>query len=210
MLFVHATGLSGRLDRTLYWLSHHVEQTHNELYPSNKKKTLNITFTFERLWHAFFGRGDNFPLHCDDCTFVSTSWTYTQVSSPVMPFFRMFSSTFERSNSSWLTETRFSFCASVSRRGIKFAATRRIYSVSVKIRCTNFYRFLLLRQLRGQLGDDFGESQQALLQHIKSLRESFCQFETEFDTNGLLLSILHLSTCKKSPRVLNTHSFKRV
>ena len=29
---------------------------------------------------------------------------------------------------------------------------------------TNFYRFLLLRQLHGQLGDDFDESQQALSQ----------------------------------------------
>ena len=56
---------SGRLGRTLYWLSHHVEQTHNERYPSNKKKTINITFTLEQLWRDFFGRGDNFPIHCD-------------------------------------------------------------------------------------------------------------------------------------------------
>ena len=28
---------SGRLGRTLYWLSHHVEQTHNERYPSHQK-----------------------------------------------------------------------------------------------------------------------------------------------------------------------------
>jgi len=48
-----------------------------------------------------------------------------------------------------------------------------------------------------------------LLQHLKSLRKSFSQFETEFDANALLLKILHVSTCKKSPRVLNTHLIKR-
>ena len=38
---------SGCLGRTLYWLSHHMEQTHNERYPYNKK-TINITFTLEQ------------------------------------------------------------------------------------------------------------------------------------------------------------------
>ena len=38
----------------------------------------------------------------------------------------------------------------------------------------------------------------------------FPQFETQFDANALLLKILHFSICKKSPMVLNTHSFKRV
>jgi hypothetical protein len=28
---------SGQLGRTLYWLSHHVEQTHNERFPSSQK-----------------------------------------------------------------------------------------------------------------------------------------------------------------------------
>jgi len=44
----------------------------------------------------------------------------------------------ERSNSSWLTVTRFSFCAPVSRRGKNFAATWRIFSLSVKIRWHEF------------------------------------------------------------------------
>jgi hypothetical protein len=44
------------------------------------------------------------------------------------------------------------------------------------------------------------------LQHLKRLRKSSPQFETEFDANALLLKILDFSTCKKSPRVLNTHS----
>ena len=48
-----------------------------------------------------------------------------------------------------------------------------------------------------------------LLQHLKSLRKSFSQFETEFDANALILKILHFPTCKKSPRLLNIHSFKR-
>ena len=38
---------SGCLGRSLYWLSHHTEQTHNEQYPYNKK-TINITFTLEQ------------------------------------------------------------------------------------------------------------------------------------------------------------------
>jgi len=50
----------------------------------------------------------------------------------------------------------------------------------------------------------------SLLQHLKSLCKSFFQFETEFDANSLLHKILHFSNCKKSPRVLNTQSFKRV
>ena len=38
----------------------------------------------------FFGHGDNFPIHCDDCTFVSTSQPYNQVSSPVDIFQKVF------------------------------------------------------------------------------------------------------------------------
>ena len=55
--------------------------------------------------------------------------------------------------------------ASVRGRGTNFAATRRIFSLSVKISWHGrFYRLLLLRQLHGQLGDDSDESQQALSQ----------------------------------------------
>ena len=55
---------------------------------------------------------------------------------------------------------------------------------------TNFYRFLLLRQLHRQLGDDFDESQQALSQRDRPqltwkavqiwgrLRWTFCPIET--------------------------------
>ena len=50
----------------------------------------------------------------------------------------------------------------------------------------------------------------SLVQHLKSLRKSFSQFEAEFDAKAVLLNILHFSTCKKLPRVLNKHSFKRV
>jgi len=46
----------------------------------------------------------------------------------------------------------------------------------------------------------------SLLQHLKSLCKSFSLFETEFDANALHLKILHLSTCKNLPRVLNTHT----
>ena len=48
----------------------------------------------------------------------------------------------------------------------------------------------------------------SLLQHLKSLCKGFSQFETEFHANTLLFKILHFSTCKKSPRTLNTHSLK--
>ena len=40
----------------------------------------------------------------------------------------------------------------------------------------------------------------SLLQHLKSLRKSSSQFETEFDADALLLKILHFSTCKKYRR----------
>ena len=49
----------------------------------------------------------------------------------------------------------------VSRRDTNFAATRRIFRFRSKSSGTNFYRFLLLRQLHGQLGDDSDESQQS-------------------------------------------------
>jgi len=48
----------------------------------------------------------------------------------------------------------------------------------------------------------------SLLQHLQSLPKSFSIFETEFDANALLLNAYQL--VKKSPRVLNTHSFKCV
>ena len=70
----------------------------------------------------------------------------------------------ERSNSPWLTVTRLSFRAPVSRRGKNFAASDASSVFRSKSGGTNFYRCLLLRQLHGQLGDDFDESQQALSQ----------------------------------------------
>ena len=69
-----------------------------------------------------------------------------------------------KSSSSWLTVTRFPFCASVSRRGTNFAATRRIFSLSVKIWRHELFQIPTSWQLHGQLGDDFGESKQALSQ----------------------------------------------
>ena len=50
--------------------------TWNKLMMNNAlptKKTINIAFTFERHWRPFFGRGEDFPTFCVDCTFVSTS-----------------------------------------------------------------------------------------------------------------------------------------
>ena len=147
--------------------------------------------------------------------------------------------------------------ASVSRRGTNFAATRRVCSLSVKIRWHELLyiptssatsrivgrRFLMnhskhflnvivvhWRGRPSRFGVVFdGRSAPfetlvplvtlytaqtilsiSLLQHLKSLCKSVSQFETEFDANVLLLKIPHFLTCKKSPRVLNTHSFKRV
>ena len=37
---------------------------------------------------AFFGLGDSGCFHCDDCAFVSGSYPYTHVSSPVITVFR--------------------------------------------------------------------------------------------------------------------------
>jgi len=165
-----------------------------------------------------------------------------------------FLSAFEQSNSSWLTDMVLFFVH------LSADAAQILWQCNTSLVCwsksagTIFYRFLLLWQLHGQLGDDFddhskrflnmiivhwrgrpprfgvifdGRSAQSetlvpcmtlrmaqtilsisLLQHLKSLCKSSSQFETEFDANVLLLKILHFSTCKKSPRVLNTHSFK--
>ena len=84
------------LGRILYWLFHNMEQTHNERYPYNKKN-YHHHLHIRAIWCASFGRGDNFPIHCDEWTFVSTSWPYTQGSSPVLTFFRKISSAFKRS-----------------------------------------------------------------------------------------------------------------
>ena len=36
----------------------------------------NITLISDLLIHAFFGRGDPFPIHCDDCILPSTSYPH--------------------------------------------------------------------------------------------------------------------------------------
>ena len=55
--------------------SDHVVQIHDGQCLSNQSEnTTNITLIVDRLMRAFFGRGDPFPIHCDDCILVSTSY----------------------------------------------------------------------------------------------------------------------------------------
>jgi len=55
----------------------------------------------------------------------------------------------------------------------------------------NFYRFLLLRQLHGQLGDDFDESQQALSQRDRRpLTWKSSRFGVVFDGRSARLETL--------------------
>ena len=166
-----------------------------------------------------------------------------------MTFSRKFSLAFERSNSSW--QWYGSLFVHLSADAAQILRQHDASSVCPsKSSGTNFYKFLLLRQLHGQLGDDFDESQQALtqrdrrpltwkavqiwgrlrwtfcrfemliqlvtlrtaqtilsislLQHLKSLRISPPPhpFDNKFNANVLLLKILHVSTCKKSPMLL--------
>ena len=194
---------------------------------------MHITFTFERLWRAFF-------------------WSGRQFSHPLRRLHIFFN--IVAVHPSFITCDDIFQKVFISIRTIKQLLTDCdtvlflcICRLSVKI------WWQLLRQLHGQLGNNFGESKQALsqcdrcplmwkakwvvfdgrsawfetlvplvtlrmaqtilsislLQHLKSLHKSFTQYETEFDANTLLLKILHVSTCKKWPRVLNTHSIKR-
>jgi len=40
-----------------------------------KKHASNMTFVLFRTWRPFFGHGDVGPFHCDDCCFVSGSYS---------------------------------------------------------------------------------------------------------------------------------------
>lgn len=93
-------------------------------------------------------------------TTVLLFWHCRQTTSYVTcnDIFQKFLSTFEWSNSSWLTVIWFCFWSSVSRHGTYFSS-----SVILSKSCgTNFYNCLLLQKLRGQLGDSFHELQHAL------------------------------------------------
>jgi hypothetical protein len=43
-------------------------------HPWCKKKTVNMTCTFDLTCCTFFGLGEYFPTHCEDCIFVSISY----------------------------------------------------------------------------------------------------------------------------------------
>jgi hypothetical protein len=61
---------------------------------------------------AYLGLGDEECFHCDDCTFVSGSRSYTHVSSPVITVFRNSGSLLAHSSMSRVTSRR-SFVALV-------------------------------------------------------------------------------------------------
>jgi len=47
--------------------------------PFQSQNTTNTTLIFDRLIRAFFGQGDPFPVHCNICILVSTSYPQTHV-----------------------------------------------------------------------------------------------------------------------------------
>ena len=126
------TNASWPSSKTLYWLSHHVEKNSWWTIPFQSKKTINITFTFERHWRAFLVLARIFPP-------TATTALLFQHRSRVPTFYHMlwhFSESLHQYSNDliapyWLW--RGFFCSSVNRRGTNFAATRCIFSFSVKI-----------------------------------------------------------------------------
>ena len=214
------------------------------MIPFQSKQTMHITFTFERLWHAFLVGATIVP---------STAMTalLLQHRSRTPKFHNLwwnFSESFHQHSNDQTAPNWMWHGSLFVHLSADVAQILRQHDASSVCRSksggTNFCRFLLLQQLHGQLGDDFGESKQELSQRDRRpltwkavqiwgrlrwtfcpiwnigttrdiaygsnnpLRKIFSQFETEFDANTLLLKIFHVSTCKKWPRVLNTHSIK--
>lgn len=61
----------------LFW---QLEQTRDDFCPSSqkKKRPVNITFTFDQLWHAFFGHGNDSHVQCNDSSSFSLLYPFTQ------------------------------------------------------------------------------------------------------------------------------------
>ncbi len=125
---------SGCLGRTLYWLSHQVEQTHNEWYPSNRKTKYHHHLHIRATLTCFFlvtatilppTAKRELLFHHRSCTpkFHHLFWKFSES-------FHQHSN--DQTPADWVT--RFSICASVSRRSTNFATICRIFSLSVKIR----------------------------------------------------------------------------
>ena len=123
---------SGCLGRSLYWLSHQVELIHNEWNPSNQKKNyrhhlhIRATLTcFSWSWRQF-----SHPLW-----WLNFCFNIIDVHPSFITRYDIFQKVFIniRMIKELLRVIRFSFCASVSRRGTNFVATRLIFSLLVKI-----------------------------------------------------------------------------
>ena len=125
---------SGCLGRTLYWLSNQVEQTHNERHPSNRNTKYqhhlhiraNLTcfiLVTATIFPSNAKRELLFHHHSHTPKFHHLFWNFSES-------FHQYSN--DQTPADWVT--RFSICASVSRRSTNFATTCRIFSLSVKIR----------------------------------------------------------------------------
>ena len=105
------------------------------MHNSTDIKEHSITLILLCTCRALFGLGDSGCFHCDDCAFVSGSYPYTHVSSPVITMFRNSGSVLVVSSRSCATSTRSSFCSADSSLGTNFAATLRMFKSARKISC---------------------------------------------------------------------------
>ena len=100
------------------------------------KNPINMYLTLLRTWRAFLGRGEFGDFHCDDCCLFSESWTYTQVSLPVMILEMKFGSFLACGLSSLQTETRWTFWSSFSSLGTNLAEKLLLFKLFAKRRWT--------------------------------------------------------------------------
>ncbi len=97
-----------------------------------------MAFLVERLCRAFFGLDSLDPVGChsqDDC-FLSTSYTETQLSSPVTNFIKYSSSSLRASRLSWHSLMRNLFCSSVKILGMNFGASFESFMSFLRTVCT--------------------------------------------------------------------------
>ena len=69
--------------------SGHKVEIHDELSPHKKKKH-SITFTLDRICHAFMGLCEVSESNCEEWDFVPTSQPQTQFAPPMTNFFKIF------------------------------------------------------------------------------------------------------------------------
>jgi len=94
-----------------------------------------MVLTLDFTCRTFFGQRDDAVFHWEDICFVSGSYPYTQLLSPVITEDMKFGSFWAHSQRSVQIDTRSSFYPAIRKRGTNFADTRLICKSSVKIFC---------------------------------------------------------------------------